>query len=514
MPRRDGGGDRVATPSRSAGSSRDPEVRTPSGPGRSGAGRLHRLGPRVQVSRRGPLSRPVGRVRNLDLDQRLAAREQHGEDGALRPFSGSPRLLKGGIVLLDPETARVRARDRPAVQPGHVTRTLQVQAHRRRGRRPLRGAAPEGRRRSRRSSSRPRSTPPTSSSSRTRPDARRARHSSAARRAGDDRLPDQRASSRRTTPWRRPGMIEIVPVEAPLTLFVWSKQPHPPRAAHRALSVTEEAFDPTSTRSAPRSASACGSSPSTTSASSHMGGSLFMVYLQQKERLARPPAPARSTPSASRGCACHDDRSGAVLAGGQLDRPLPAQPAATTASDTATCVPDGRPSSTSPPLRPPARPLRLELRTHGRRGRPARQPHRAATSATPSCSGGLCDANGAMRPDELIATLGRRLRITLPEASRGRPMAEALNLTLLIGPVVPCRPREAILDALTAVQVVTTARRQPGGFKLTFNLATSRRCTPCSCSPAGSAPIIRVVLGDDQRHARRARWTGSSSSSR
>jgi hypothetical protein len=27
----------------------------------------------------------------------------------------------------------------------------------------------------------------------------------------------------------------------------------------------------------------------------------------------------------------------------------------------------------------------------------------------------ICDANGAMRPDELTETLGRRLRITLPE---------------------------------------------------------------------------------------------------
>lgn len=31
----------------------------------------------------------------------------------------------------------------------------------------------------------------------------------------------------------------------------------------------------------------------------------------------------------------------------------------------------------------------------------------------------LCDANGAMRPDDLTAALGRRLRITLPEAIPG-----------------------------------------------------------------------------------------------
>lgn len=31
----------------------------------------------------------------------------------------------------------------------------------------------------------------------------------------------------------------------------------------------------------------------------------------------------------------------------------------------------------------------------------------------------LCDGNGAMRPDELIETVGRRLRITLPEGIAG-----------------------------------------------------------------------------------------------
>ena len=31
----------------------------------------------------------------------------------------------------------------------------------------------------------------------------------------------------------------------------------------------------------------------------------------------------------------------------------------------------------------------------------------------------LCDGNGAMRPDELTATVGRRIRITLPEGIPG-----------------------------------------------------------------------------------------------
>jgi nucleoid-associated protein YgaU len=35
----------------------------------------------------------------------------------------------------------------------------------------------------------------------------------------------------------------------------------------------------------------------------------------------------------------------------------------------------------------------------------------------------ICDANGAIRPEELIETIGRRLRITLPEGIPGAPDA-------------------------------------------------------------------------------------------
>ena len=35
----------------------------------------------------------------------------------------------------------------------------------------------------------------------------------------------------------------------------------------------------------------------------------------------------------------------------------------------------------------------------------------------------VCDANGAMRPDELTETIGRRLQITLPEGVPGAPNA-------------------------------------------------------------------------------------------
>jgi hypothetical protein len=35
----------------------------------------------------------------------------------------------------------------------------------------------------------------------------------------------------------------------------------------------------------------------------------------------------------------------------------------------------------------------------------------------------LCDANGVLRPDDLTATIGRRIRVTLPEGIPGAPHA-------------------------------------------------------------------------------------------
>ena len=64
------------------------------------------------------------------------------------------------------------------------------------------------------------------------------------------------------------------------------------------------------------------------------------------------------------------------------------------------------------------------------RPRPAARAHRARrasgstdrrdrTSATPSSSGGSCDANHAMAPEELTDAPGRRLRVTLPAGIPG-----------------------------------------------------------------------------------------------
>jgi hypothetical protein len=81
------------------------------------------------------------------------------------------------------------------------------------------------------------------------------------------------------------GTLEILPTEAPLTLFIWSRQRIVP-VRLTEFSITEEAFDP-------------GLNPIRAKVSlgmrvlsvsdlgfEHRGGMLFMNYLRQKEQLA------------------------------------------------------------------------------------------------------------------------------------------------------------------------------------------------------------------------------------
>ena len=61
--------------------------------------------------------------------------------------------------------------------------------------------------------------------------------------AGDAGLSRQRRAASRTMRWPAGGTLEIVPMEAPLALFVWSKHRVVP-VRITEFSVTEEAFDP------------------------------------------------------------------------------------------------------------------------------------------------------------------------------------------------------------------------------------------------------------------------------
>ncbi|PWT87673.1 MAG: hypothetical protein C5B56_10015 [Proteobacteria bacterium] len=81
------------------------------------------------------------------------------------------------------------------------------------------------------------------------------------------------------------GTIEIVPIQAPLTLFVWSKERIMP-VNITEFSITEEAFDPA--LNPVRAKVSLGMRVLSTNdlIFNTKGASIYMAYLQQKERLA------------------------------------------------------------------------------------------------------------------------------------------------------------------------------------------------------------------------------------
>lgn len=73
-------------------------------------------------------------------------------------------------------------------------------------------------------------------------------------------------------------------------------------------------------------------------------------------------------------------------------------------------------------------------------------------------------------------------------------MLKGIYLTLLIGPAVPVPVPQVVLDALTSIQVTTTAGRA-SGFQLTFTLSvTSPLHTIFLLSGSSPIPMIRVII--------------------
>lgn len=198
-------------------------------------------------------------------------------------FPGSPHILKGGIVLVDAESARVLRVITLQYNPDTLTRTLQVQG------------AGEGAGRSEAL----RFKGPAVETIRLEadidatdqlefPDQNRSAielgiqpqlavleslaHPSAAQLL----KVDAEASS---------GTLEISPMEAPLTLFVWSKNRVVPVRV-TDFSITEEAFDAALNPIRAKLSLGLRVLSVDDLGFAHKGGSLFMAYLQSKERLA------------------------------------------------------------------------------------------------------------------------------------------------------------------------------------------------------------------------------------
>jgi hypothetical protein len=201
-------------------------------------------------------------------------------------FPNSPRLLKGGIVLLDAETGEVQRIINLQYNPDTLTRTLQPQ-----------GVGSEGGDRS--EALRLKGPPVETIKLDAEIDA-------------TDQLefPDQEqnrnavelgihpqlatletivypASSRLqgNNALSHAGTLEIVPAESSLTLFVWSKNRIVP-VRITDFSITEEAFDPALNPIRARVSLSLRVLNVNDLGFENKGGSLYMSYHQQKEQLA------------------------------------------------------------------------------------------------------------------------------------------------------------------------------------------------------------------------------------
>jgi hypothetical protein len=196
----------------------------------------------------------------------------------------SPRLLKGGLVQVDPDSARVLRAIALQYNPDTLTRTLQVQAASAGGADQsealrLKGAAIETIKLEAEIDATDRLEDPGSN-----PDAMTlgiqpqlaVLEALVNPHADDLQANDTLAGS---------GVLEVLPLEAPLTLFIWSKQRIVPVRV-TDLSVTEEAFDVALNPIRAKVSLSFRILSVDDLGFRHRGGTLFMAYLRNKEGLA------------------------------------------------------------------------------------------------------------------------------------------------------------------------------------------------------------------------------------
>ncbi len=198
-------------------------------------------------------------------------------------FPNSPRLVKGGIVLIDPDTSAVLRIITLQYNPDSITRSLQVQATTAEGDRsdPLRLKAP------------PIETIKLE----------------AAMDASDQlEFPDQNKDAVQVgvqpqlaaletllyptsaqlianNNLAKSGTLEIAPMETPLALLIWSRNRVVP-VRITEMSITEEAFDPSLNPIRAKISLGLRVLNVNDVGFDHKAGSIYMAYQQQKERMA------------------------------------------------------------------------------------------------------------------------------------------------------------------------------------------------------------------------------------
>ncbi|HKI06197.1 MAG TPA: hypothetical protein VKK31_29740 [Thermoanaerobaculia bacterium] len=201
-------------------------------------------------------------------------------------FPGSPRLVKGGLVLIDPVTANVRRIIVLQYNPDTLSRSFQIQSV---------GADGGDRSEALRIKAPPVETIkleaeidatdqlelPDEGQNRTAVELgihpQLAALETIIYPASEQLLANNRLA--------KAGTLEIAPMESPLTLFIWSKTRILPVRVTE-LSVTEEAFDPA--LNPIRAKVSLGLRVLTVFdlGFEHRGGNLYMSYQKEKERLA------------------------------------------------------------------------------------------------------------------------------------------------------------------------------------------------------------------------------------
>jgi hypothetical protein len=200
-------------------------------------------------------------------------------------FPNSPRLVKGGIVTMDPNTSAMRSVIALQYNPDSLSRTLQIQAM------PggqdgvrvdalrLRGPAVETvKLEAELDATDQLEFPnqfPVAATLGLQPQL--AQLEMLVNPTIETLLADDSMASR--------GVLEIIPLEQPLTLFVWSKNRVVP-VRLTDFSVTEEAFNPSLTPIRAKVSLGLRVLSVDDLGFSHPGGRMFMTYLSNKQQLA------------------------------------------------------------------------------------------------------------------------------------------------------------------------------------------------------------------------------------
>jgi len=199
-------------------------------------------------------------------------------------FPNSPRLLKGGIVLMDPDSGVIQRIITLQYNPDSLTRTLQVQAietgqkDRSEALR-LRGPAIE----TFKLEAEIDATDQLEFPDQNRNTAQYGIFPQLA--ALETMVYPTTAQLQNVNSLAQSGVLEIAPTEAPLSLFVWSRTRVVPMRI-TDFSITEEAFD--ANLNPIRAKVSLGMRVLSVEDLGYddRGGNLFLVYQQQKERLA------------------------------------------------------------------------------------------------------------------------------------------------------------------------------------------------------------------------------------